>query len=131
MYNPSNLPTRDIKTIYYWLNKYQTSFRLSKRLNVVSSIKLRFYMDVNNLFNYRALNLGILSGSEQDLYLTQVVDSDGGLDKKVGEYKDDNGKNVFTESWTDKNGNTRAAIAPQKDFALFYYPTVLFIWIEV
>ncbi|NOY60072.1 MAG: TonB-dependent receptor [Calditrichaeota bacterium] len=131
IYNPSGLPTREVKTIYHWVNMYKTSFRVSKHVNLMSALKLLFYMDVNNLFNYRHLNLGILSGSQQDLYLTQVVDSNNGLNKKIGEYKDNNGKNVFTETWTDKNGNARAPIAPEKDFALFYYPRSFLLGVKI
>ena len=132
IYNPSNLPTRDVKTIYHWVNMYQTNLRLSKGIDLMDgALKLLFYADVNNLFNYQHLNTNILSGSENDIYLTQVVDGNDGLDKKVGEYEDNNGRNVFTETWTDKNGNKRAAIAPEKDFALFYYPRSFLFGVKI
>ena len=131
IYNPSNLPTRDVKTIYHWVNKYQTTLRLSKHINLISSLKALLYMDVNNLFNYRQLNTNILSGSEYDVYLTQVIDGNSGLNKKVGDYKDDSGRNIFTETWTDKSGNERAPIAPQKDFALFYNPRSFLLGVKL
>jgi len=132
IYNPSNLPTRDVKTIYHWVNFYKTTLRVSKQIDVMDGVvKLRFYADVNNLFNYQQLNTNILSGSENDIYLTQVVDGNDGLDRKVGEYEDDNGRNVFTETWTDKHGNKRAAIAPEKDFALFYYPRSFLLGVKI
>jgi len=122
IYNPTNLPTRDVRTIYYWINNYTTTLRLNKTLPLVSGFKVRLYADVNNLFNYKALNLGNLDGAQQQLYYDQYVDKDNGLGKKIGEYKDKNGHNVFTENWVDKNGTNRAPIAPDADFALFYNP---------
>ncbi len=131
IYNPSNLPTRDVKTIYHWENLYMTTLRLSKRIDLMGVVKLRFYADVNNLFNYQRLNMSVLSGSETDLYLTQVVDSNDGLDKKIGDYEDNNGRNVFTETWTDKHGNARAPIAPEKDFSLFFYPRSILLGVKI
>jgi len=122
IYNPTGLPTREVRTIYYWINNYTTTLRLNKTLPLLANLKVRLYMDVNNLFNFRHLNVGVLNSAEQDIYYNQYIDKDNGLDKKIGEYKDDNGNNVFTENWVDKNGTKRAPIAPSKDFALFYNP---------
>ena len=122
IYNPTGLPTREVRSVYYWINNYTTNLRLSKTLNVLGSRSVRLYMDINNLFNFKDLNDNILSASEKELYYTQFVDPDNGLDKNIGEYEDEQGHNVFTENWIDKNGATRAPIAPAKDFALFYNP---------
>jgi len=122
IYNPTGLPTREVRTIYYWINNYTTTLRLNKTIKVFGDYRVRLYMDVNNLFDFKHLNLGVLNSAEKDLYLTQVVDDENGLDNKIGEYEDSKGNNVFTENWVDKNGTTRAPIAPAKDFALFYYP---------
>ena len=40
-------------------------------------------------------------------------------------------KNIFTENWTDKNGTTRAPIAPSKDFALFYNPRSVLLGVKL
>ena len=127
IYNPTGLPTREVRSIYYWVNNYVTNLRINKTFSVLGNRSVRLYMDINNLFNYRDLNLDILDSSEKDRYLTQVIDDENGLDKEIGEYKDDKGNNVFTENWIDSNGTERSPIAPAKDFALFYNPrSVLF-----
>ena len=61
-----------------------------------------------------------LSDSEKDVYLKQFVDDESGLGKKIGDYEDEKGNNIFTENWVDASGNDRAPIAPDKDFALFF-----------
>ncbi len=131
IYNPTNLPTREVRTIYYWINDYRTSLRLSKSLQVMDNLNVRFYMDIQNLFDFQKLNLGVLNSSQSDRYLTQVVDSENGLDKKIGEYEDEQGNNVFTENWKDRDGNDRAPIAPASDFALFYFPRSFLFGIKV
>ena len=131
IYNPTNLPTREVRTIYYWLDNYQTNLRFSKGLKLGSTIKLRLYMDVRNLFNYESLNLGVLNSAEQERYYTNYVDSESGLDKKLGDQEDDHGNNVFTENWIDKSGNQRAPIAPSKDFALAYNPRSFLFGIKI
>ena len=122
IYNPTGLPTREVRTIYYWKDSYTTTLRLNRTIRLVGNLTARFYMDVNNLFNYRKLNVGVLSSSEQDLYYNQYIDPDNGFGKKIGEYKDEKGNNIFTENWVDSRGNQRAPIAPNKDFALFFNP---------
>jgi hypothetical protein len=87
-------------------------------------------MDINNLFDYRGLNLGNL-GDAQDRYLTEVVDDQTGLGRKIGEYEDNQGNNVFTENWVDRNGTTRAPLAPNRDFALWYFPRSILLGIKV
>lgn len=131
IYNPTGLPTREVRTIYYWLNNYTTTFRLNKTLPDLGVFKVRLYMDVNNVFNYKALNVGVLDGAEADLYYNQYIDSKNGLGKKIGEYKDNSGKNIFTENWVDKNGANRAPIAPDKDFALFYNPRAILLGVKL
>ncbi len=131
IYNPTGLPTREVRTIYYWVNNYTTTLRLNKTLPLIGSFKVRLYMDVNNLFNFRALNVGALESSEQDIYYNQYIDGQNGLGKKIGEYKDDNGNNIFTENWVDKNGTKRAPIAPDKDFALFYNPRSILLGAKI
>ena len=59
------------------------------------------------------------------------IDSNDGFDKKIGEYEDNDGKNVFTETWTDKHGNSRAPIAPEKDFSLFFYPRSILLGVKI
>ncbi|NOY60329.1 MAG: TonB-dependent receptor, partial [Calditrichaeota bacterium] len=130
IYNPTGLPTREVRTIYYWINNYTTTLRLNKTFALQANLKVRLYMDVNNLFNFRHLNVGVLNSAERDIYYNQYVDKDNGLDKKIGEYKDKNGNNVFTENWIDKNGTKRAPIAPSKDFALFYNPRSLLFGVK-
>jgi hypothetical protein len=131
IYNPTGLPTREVRTIYYWKNNYTTTLRLNKTLPMLGNIRVRLYMDVNNLFNFRHLNVGVLNSAERDIYYDQYIDPDNGLDKKIGEYEDEDGNNVFTENWVDKNGTTRAPIAPSKDFALFYNPRSLLFGIKL
>ncbi len=131
IYNPTGLPTREVRTIYYWINDYKTSLRLSKSLQIMDNLNVRFYMDIQNLFDFRKLNMGIFDSAEQERYYNLVVDSESGLDKKIGEYEDDQGNNVFTENWVDKDGNNRSPIAPDKDFALFYYPRSFLFGIKV
>ncbi len=131
IYNPTGLPTREVRTIYYYVNNYTTTLRLNKSFSVLGNRKVRVYMDVNNLFNFKALNLGVLNSSEKELYLKQIVDGESGLDKKIGDYEDDNGNNVFTENWVDADGQDRAPIAPNKDFALFYNPRSILLGVKV
>jgi hypothetical protein len=122
IYNPTGLPTREVRTIYYWRSSYTTTLRLNKTVSVLGNMRVRLYMDINNLFDYKRLNTGILNSAERDLYYTQYVDEENGLGKSIGEYEDESGANIFTENWVDGGGNTRAPIAPSKDFALFYNP---------
>jgi hypothetical protein len=131
IYNPTGLPTREVRTIYYWINNYTTTFRLSKTLPTLGGFKTRLYMDVANVFNFRALNVGVLESAEADLYYNQYIDSKNGLGKKIGEYKDEKGNNIFTENWVDKNGAKRAPIAPDKDFALFYNPRAVLLGVKL
>jgi hypothetical protein len=131
IYNPTGLPTREVRTIYYWVNNYTTTFRLNKALPTLGAFKVRLYMDVNNVFNFRALNVGVLESAEADLYYNQYIDSKNGLGKKIGEYKDKQGHNIFTENWVDKNGANRAPIAPDKDFALFYNPRAVLLGVKL
>jgi hypothetical protein len=131
IYNPTGLPTREVRTIYFWENDYQTNLRLSKSLQVMDGLNLMLYMDVNNLFEFRALNLGNLTSDQQARYLTDVVDGTSGLGRKVGEYEDEQGNNVFTENWVDRSGKTRTPIAPERDFALWYYPRSFLFGVKV
>jgi hypothetical protein len=131
IYNPTGLPTREVRTIYYWVNNYQTNLRLSKTLKVLADLNVRLYMDINNLFDFRSLNLGNLTGDQQQRYLLEVVDDKSGLGTKIGEYEDNQGNNVFTENWVDRNGTQRAPIAPERDFALWYYPRSILLGIKV
>ena len=131
IYNPTGLPTREVRTIYYWKNNYTTTLRLNKTLPMLANVRVRLYMDINNLFNFRHLNVGVLNSAERDIYYEQYVDPDNGLDKKIGEYEDENGNNIFTENWVDQNGTKRAPIAPSKDFALFYNPRSLLFGIKL
>jgi len=127
IYNPTGLPTREVRSVYYWENNYQTNLRLSKSLRVMEGLNVMLYMDINNLFDFKALNLGNLTTDQTGKYFSDVVDDETGLGRKIGEYEDDKGNNVFTENWVDVNGTTRAPIAPERDFALWYYPrSVLF-----
>lgn len=122
IYNPTGLPTREVNTIYYWADNYSTNLRLSKGLKLSESINLRLYMDIRNIFNYERLNLNVLTSAERERYYTNYIDGESGLDEKIGNMEDKNGNNVFTENWVDKNGVSRAPIAPTKDFALAYNP---------
>jgi len=131
IYNPTGLPTREVRTIYYWVNNYTTTFRLNKTLPSFAGVKTRVYMDVNNVFNFKLLNLGVLEAAETELYYSQFVDENTGLGNKVGDYKDKNGNNIFTENWVDKNGTTHAPLAPDKDFALFYNPRAFLFGVKV
>lgn len=131
IYNPTGLPTREVRTIYYWKSSYTTTLRLNKAIAVMDNLRLRLYMDINNLFNYKKLNTSVLNSAELDLYYTQFVDKENGFGKKIGEYKDENGHNIFTENWTDKSGNLRAPIAPAKDFALFYNPRSILLGLKL
>ena len=87
-------------------------------------------MDINNLFDYEALNLGNLGEAQND-YMTYVVDDQTGLGRKIGEYEDNQGNNVLTENWVDRNGTKRAPLAADKDFALFYRPRSFLLGIKV
>ena len=131
IYNPTGLPTREVRTVYYWENNYRTNLRLSKSLQVMAGLNLLFYMDVNNLFEFKALNLGNLTSDQQAKYLAEVVDGETGLGRKIGEYEDNQGNNVFTENWVDVQGETRAPIAPDRDFALWYYPRSVLFGVKV
>jgi len=131
IYNPTGLPTREVRTIYYWVNNYATSIRLNKTIPIAQKRAVRIYMDINNLFNYRALNLGSLNSAQRELYLTQYVDGESGFGKKIGEYEDANGANVFTENWTDSNNAVRAPIAPEQDFALWFNPRSILFGIKL
>ena len=97
----------------------------------MDGLNVLLYMDVNNLFNYEALNLGNLAADQQAKYLLDVVDEETGLGRKVGEYEDDQGNNVFTENWVDRSGTTRSPIAPDRDFALWYYPRSLLFGLKI
>jgi hypothetical protein len=131
IYNPTGLPTREVRTIYYWRDSYTTTLRLNKTINVLNNLRVRLYVDVNNLFNYKRLNTGVLNSAEQDLYYTQFVDDTNGFGKNIGEYEDESGANIFTENWTDNNGVERAPIAPAKDFALFYNPRSFLLGVKL
>jgi hypothetical protein len=131
IYNPTGLPTREVRTVYYWKNYYTTTLRLNKSLNVFENLGVRLYMDVNNLFNYKRLNTGVLNTAERDLYYGQFIDDENGFGKNIGEFEDNNGADIFTENWTDSNGVTRAPIAPAKDFALFYNPRSILLGIKL
>ena len=131
IYNPTNLPTREVRSIYYWVDNYQTNLRLSKFLNISENLNIRLYLDVRNLFDFENLNLNVLASSESERYFTQFIDSESGLDRKIGEFEDDNGNNVFTDNWVDKDGNNRAPIAPSKDFALAINPRSFLLGIKI
>jgi hypothetical protein len=131
IYNPTGLPTREVRTVYYWQNNYKTNLRLSKGIQVMDGLRVLLYMDVNNLFEFEALNLGNLATDQQQKYLLEVVDGETGLGRNIGEYEDDQGNNVFTENWVDKSGTTRAPIAPDRDFALWYYPRSFLFGLKV
>ncbi len=72
IYNPDNLPAREVRTIYYWLDSYYTSLRLSKSFTVYKNLSARLYMDVNNLFNYKKLNLNVLADNEKRTILYTI-----------------------------------------------------------
>ncbi len=131
IYNPTGLPTREVRSIYYWVDDYRTNLRLSKAVHVLDGLNLLLYMDVNNLFDYEGLQFGNLTSDEQSRYLLEVVDGETGLGKKIGDFEDDNGNNVFTENWVDRAGTTRAPIAPEKDFALAYRPRSILFGIKI
>ncbi len=131
IYNPTGLPTREVNTIYYWADNYSTNLRLSKSLKLTESINLRLYMDVRNVFNYERLNINVLNSAERERYYTNYIDGESGLDEKIGNMEDKNGNNVFTENWVDKNGVSRAPIAPSKDFALAYNPRSFLFGIKI
>lgn len=131
IYNPTGLPTREVRTIYYWVNNYMTTIRLSKNLQLMDKLNVRLYMDINNVLNSKFLNVGVLGSAEADIYYNQFVDKDKGLDKKIGEYEDDKGNNIFTENWVDKAGNPKAPIAPAKDFCLFYNPRSVMLGLKL
>ena len=95
---------------------------MSKALKLTDNLNIRLYLDINNLFNYEALNLGILNSQESERYFTQYIDGESALGKDIGEVEDNNGNNVFTDNWIDKEGNTRTPIAPSKDYALSLNP---------
>lgn len=131
IYNPTNIPTREVRTIYYWVDNYTTNLRLSKLLKLTDFLNIRFYLDVRNVFNYQNLNLNVLNTREQERYFTQFVDGKSGLGREIGEVEDNNGNNVFTENWVDKDGNKRAPIAPSKDFALSLNPRSFLLGIKL
>ena len=121
IWNPTNLPTRDVTTKYNWVDYLDTSLRLTKSITLGGQ-RLSLYMDVTNLFNFKYMNWAALSSSESETYINQVVDGTNGLGNKIGDVEDGNGNNVFTENWVDATGADRAPIAPFKDFALFLNP---------
>ncbi len=131
IYNPTQLPTREVRSIYYWVDNFTTNLRLSKFLNLSDMLNVRVYLDVRNIFNYENLNLNVLSSSEKERYFTQYIDDESGLSRKIGEVEDDNGNNVFTENWVDKNGNNRSPVAPSKDFALSINPRSILLGIKL
>ena len=88
-------------------------------------------MDVRNVFNYERLNINVLNSAERERYYTNYIDGESGLDEKIGNMEDKNGNNVFTENWVDKNGVSRAPIAPSKDFALAYNPRSFLFGIKI
>ena len=131
IYNPTGLPTREVRSIYYWVDNYSTNLRVSKLLKLTDYLKIRLYLDVRNVFNYENLNLNVLETREQERYFTQFIDGESGLGKDIGEVEDNNGNNVFTDNWVDKDGNDRAPIAPSKDFALALNPTSILFGIKI
>ncbi len=131
IYNPTNLPIRDVKTIYYWADNYSTNLRISKLLKLTDYLKIRLYVDVRNVFGYENLNLSVLNSSESERYFTQFIDGETGLGKEIGEVEDNSGHNVMTENWVDKSGNDRTPIAPSKDFALSLNPTSILLGIKL
>lgn len=131
IYNPTGLPTREVRTIYYFVNNYMTTIRLNKTFSLMEKLNVRLYMDINNVLNSKFLNVGVLNSAESDIYYNQYVDGESGFDKKIGEYEDENGNNIFTENWVDKNGETRAPIAPAKDFCLFYNPRSVLLGVKL
>ncbi|MEN8251029.1 MAG: TonB-dependent receptor, partial [Bacteroidota bacterium] len=131
IYNPTNLPTREVRSIYYWVDNYQTNLRLSKLIKLTDFLKIRLYLDVRNVFDFEALNFNVLDSREKESYFTQYVDSESGLGRDIGEVEDDNGNNVFTENWVDKDGQNRAPIAPSKDFALALNPRSILLGIKI
>ena len=122
IYNPTNLPTREVRTVYYWMDNYSTNIRLSKLVKLTDYFNIRLYLDIRNVFDYQNLNLSVLETIEQERYFTQYIDPESGLGKEIGEVEDNAGNNVFTENWIDKHGAARAPIAPAKDFALSTNP---------
>lgn len=131
IYNPTGLPTREVKTIYYWVDNYSTNLRLSKLVKLTDFLNIRFYLDVRNIFDYQGLNLSVLNSSESERYFTQFIDGESGLGKELGEVEDNNGNNVMTENWVDKAGKDRAPIAPAKDFALSLNPRSYLLGIKI
>ena len=130
IWNPEGLPTREVRTVYHWIDYYNTSLRLTKTLHLGGN-NLLLYMDVSNLFNFRYLNWAALNNSERETYITNVVDPTNGLGNKIGDYKDKDGNNVFTDNWVDKDGAKRAPIAPSKDFALFLNPRLFLFGVKL
>ncbi len=122
IYNPTGLPTREVRTVYYWVDNFNTNLRLSKFLKLTDNLNIRLYLDVKNAFNFKTLNLNLLNSQEKERYFTQYIDDESGLGKDIGEFDDDNGNNVFTQAWVDKEGNDRSPIAPSKDYALSLNP---------
>ena len=122
IYNPTNLPTREVRTVYYWMDNYSTNIRFSKLVKLTDYFNIRLYLDIRNVFDYQNLNLSVLETIEQERYFTQYIDPESGLGKEIGEVEDNAGHNVFTENWIDKHGAARAPIAPAKDFALSTNP---------
>jgi hypothetical protein len=131
IYNPTGLPTREVRTIYYWVNNYMTTVRINKSFKLMGSLNARVYMDLNNVLNSKFLNVDVLGDAEADIYYNQYVDKDNGLDKKIGEYEDNEGNNIFTENWVDQAGNPKAPIAPAKDFCLFYNPRSVLLGVKL
>ncbi|MBN1350745.1 TonB-dependent receptor [candidate division KSB1 bacterium] len=131
IYNPTGLPTREVRTVYYYVNNYMTTLRLNKSFDVVGNLRVRVYMDINNVLNSKFLNVGVLNSAEQDIYYNQYVDGDNGFGKKIGEWEDEKGNNIFINNWVDKAGNNRAPIAPAKDFCLFYNPRSILLGVKL
>lgn len=131
IYNPTNLPTREVRSVYYWVDNFATNLRISKLIKLTDFLKIRLYVDVRNMFDYQNLNLSVLATIEQERYFTQFIDGESGLGKELGEVEDNSGNNVFTENWVDKNGNSRAPIAPTKDFALSTNPRSFLLGIKI
>ena len=116
IWNPEGLPIREVRTIFHWVDYWNTDVRIMKGLHVGQGTRISLYMDIKNLFNNRHLNFSALSKDEKERYITQLIQPFG---YKVGSKKT---WDAFTQNWTDKQGNPRAPIAPEKDFALFLFP---------
>lgn len=130
IWNPENLPTREVRSVYHWVDTYVTDVRFTKTLKLGDS-NFHLYLDLTNLFNFKKLNWSALNTTERESYINNVVDPNNGLGNDIGDWKDKNEKDVFTENWTDKSGTIRAPIAPSKDFALFLYPRAYLLGVKL